>query len=92
MKKLQQLKWALLVLFVLVTIQSCQKDDVFVEEPSVTGTTGGDTTSDGGDTVDNNSNDNSDTNDTGSGDTETDEGEITLYTVQGATLIKQKDL
>ncbi|WP_420602598.1 hypothetical protein [Flagellimonas sp.] len=97
MKRLQQLKWILLLFFAILTIQSCEKDDVLINGDSVADTTGtdGNDNSGGDDNVDNNGNDNSDGDNNGDqGDnsgTDGEEGEITLYKVDGANITKQTD-
>ncbi|MEX0314981.1 MAG: hypothetical protein AB3N18_12455, partial [Allomuricauda sp.] len=92
MKRQQQLKWILLLFFAILTIQSCQKDDVLIDPDPVTDTTGTDNSD--GDTIDN-GNDNTDGNDDedpgdGSG-TDEGESEITLYKVEGSNIVKQTD-
>lgn len=93
MKRLQQLKWIILLFLAILTIQSCQKDDVLIDPNPVTDTTGTDNT-DGDNNVDN-GNDNTDGNggeDPGDGSgTDEGEGEITLYTVEGSTIVKKTD-
>ncbi|SNY95435.1 putative zinc-binding metallopeptidase [Flagellimonas pacifica] len=101
MKRLQQLKWVLLLFFAILTIQSCQKDDVLIDQNPVTDTSGTDDTNNSdGDNTDNGSDTNGDNtdgnNDENPGDNSGNEegegeGEITLYTVEGSNIVKKTD-
>lgn len=94
MKSLQKLKWILVLFLALLTSQACDKDDFvdqFISETTdntdVTNddTDNSDTTGDDTDSSVDNTNTDDNSNETG------EEGDITLYNIDGNNLVKVKD-
>lgn len=99
MKFLQKFKWILILFLALAATQSCEKEEIVFLDPdtdnAITDNNNGDSDSD----TDGNG---SDTNTDGSGDSDNDnsdtdsnatgeEGDITLYRVDGSDLVKVQD-
>lgn len=95
MKTLLKFNWILILFVALAVTQSCEKEELLTEDQIV----GTDTTDDNTDSSDND-NTNTDNNTDGSDNTdnenpdsggEGEEGDITLYNVQGTSLVKIRD-